>query len=103
MTRFSELSDREQMYIKKCWMKKDAFKRYAQMTDDLGYGEEDYKKWFENQMNELEHEDCKFILDLCTQMRRHPFNIMDLESCAIFSAGFLFFSISSRLVIANFR
>ena len=91
-------------YIKICWMDEDSFKRYAYELDGkFGFYENQYLTWMEKQMNLLENEDVKFIYDLVKRINYKPIKIMDLESCSMFKAGFIFFGPYDNLVIGNFR
>lgn len=93
-------------YIKTRWMDEDSFKRYVYELNGmyfLGYSEDQYDKWMEKQMNLLESENVKFIYDLVKRIRTKPIEIMDLESCCMFEAGFIFFNPEGKLVIGNFR
>jgi hypothetical protein len=101
--RFCLATEYEQKYIKSVWMSEDCYKRYVSMTDDVTWKQDEYAKWFEQQMIELNSEDFQFVFKLAENINRFPFKLMDLKSCASFRVGFMFIDINGVLTLSNYR
>jgi hypothetical protein len=102
--RFDLATENEQKYIKSVWMNEDCYKRYVSMTDNVTWKLDEYAKWFEQQMIELENEDFQFVIKLAHRIKRFPFKLklMNFESCASFRVGFMFIDMDGSLTLANF-
>jgi hypothetical protein len=101
--RFFLATEYEQKYIKSLWMNEDDYKRYVSMTDDVTWKQDEYAKWFEQQMIELNNEDFQFVFKLAEHIKRWPFKLMDVESYESFRVGFMFIDINGVLTLANYR
>jgi len=71
---------------------------YVNFTD---YNE--FLKWNIKCINELSPEKQAWLYNLCQQINNKEINMMDEESCAIFTASKIFFSNEKTLCIMNPR
>lgn len=54
-------------------------------------------------ISKLTEEDHAWVLSLCQRIRRDDISLMDLESCSVFKACAIYYSIDEKLCIVNPR
>ena len=54
-------------------------------------------------LNELSYDDVRWIWGLCKRLKHEVIGLMDLESCAVFEASYIFYDNNKNIVIVNPR
>ena len=68
----------------------------------LSYNE--FLSWNEKCLSRLSSEDISWTMDLCKRfISRKKISMMDLESCAVFQAAYIYFDKKGRICIVNPR
>lgn len=52
-------------------------------------------------LNDLSYDDVRWIWSLCKRLKHDIIGLMDLDSCAIFKASYIFYDNNKNLVIVN--
>jgi hypothetical protein len=64
---------------------------------------EDFLVWNETCINLLNNRERIWLLDLCRMLTQKSVNLMDMESCAVFTANAIYFGLDKKLCIVNPR
>ena len=64
---------------------------------------EDFLVWNETCINLLNNGERLWVLGLCERLTKKSVDLMDMESCAVFTADSIYFGLNKKLCIVNPR
>ena len=98
------ISNNTEAQFKKFIIDKYSFERMIDSGTDVNFKDySEFVKWNIKCISELSPEKQSWLFNLCQQINNKEINMMDEESCAIFTASKIFFNNEKTLCIMNPR